>query len=140
MTAASASKRALALGKSALENLSARIGTRHLFKLVYRRDQVIDELRSIPDRMQKVTNQARLVLDLLDDFNAGRYQDIPWHSIAIAAVALVYSISPADVIPDTVPFLGSLDDILVISVAMRLIRRDLKKYCEFKGYDPSEYF
>jgi len=122
------------------ERLSERFSVRHIPKLLSQRERVRRELRSIPDRMQKLTNQATLVLDLVDDYAEGSYRAISWTSLAVAAGALLYTVSPSDVIPDVLPVLGQLDDALVIGVAMRLIRRDLRRYCEHKGYDPAKYF
>jgi uncharacterized membrane protein YkvA (DUF1232 family) len=90
--------------------------------------------------MQRVTNQARLATELVDDFQAGVYRGVAWRSIALLSGALVYTVSPADVIPDVIPALGTLDDMLVTSLALRLVRRELEEYCAFKGYAPAEYF
>jgi uncharacterized membrane protein YkvA (DUF1232 family) len=122
------------------ERVAERFSARQIPKLLDRRDRVKRELRSIPDRMQKLTNQAALVLELLDDYRDGTYRAIPWRSLAVAAGALLYSVSPSDVVPDFVPVLGQLDDALVIGVAMYLIRRDLKLYVRFKGYPLEKYF
>jgi uncharacterized membrane protein YkvA (DUF1232 family) len=124
----------------ASERISQRIGRQQIPKLLDQRERVRRELRAIPERMQKITNQASLVLDMVDDYAEGRYRAISFTSLAIAGGALLYSVSPGDVVPDVLPVLGQLDDALVIGVAMRLIRRDLRSYCEFKGYDPHKYF
>ena len=122
------------------ERLSKRISHRHILRLLTKRTRVMYALRHIPERMQKVTNQARLVLELIDDFAEGSYHAIPWHALAIAAATLLYSVSPADVIPDAIPALGALDDMVVVAIGMRLVRKHLQDYCVHKGYDPAEYF
>jgi uncharacterized membrane protein YkvA (DUF1232 family) len=122
------------------ERLAQRIAPRFLTKLMPHSDLVRTELRGIPARMQRLTNQAQLMLELADDFRAGTYRAVAWRTLAIAGGALLYSISPSDVIPDFVPGLGMLDDALVLGLAIRLVQRDLIKYCEYKGYDPGDYF
>ncbi len=126
--------------KQRIAALTKRIGTRQILRLFVYRKGVRRAITTIPRRMQLVTNQARLVLELIDDFLEGKYRDIPWHSVAVASGALVYSVSPADVVPDFLPLVGSLDDMAVISIAMRWIEKDLRAYCAFKGYDPEDYF
>jgi uncharacterized membrane protein YkvA (DUF1232 family) len=90
--------------------------------------------------MQHAAKQTALVLDLLDDFRSGTYRQVPWHSIAIASAGVLYAVSPADVVPDFIPFLGALDDVAVAAIATRLIKKDLVRYCHYKGYSEAEYF
>jgi uncharacterized membrane protein YkvA (DUF1232 family) len=44
---------------------------------------------------------------------------VPWHAKAIAAGAAVYVASPVDVLPDVIPGVGGVDDLLVVLVAVR---------------------
>lgn len=123
-----------------LERQAERIGRSKLNLLSKQRKAVVAELRGIPERMQKVTNQARLVLELADDFRSGSYRSISWVSIAVAAACLVYAVSPGDIVPDALPVLGALDDMVVLTLAMRFLEKDLRAYCRFKGYSENDYF
>jgi len=87
-----------------------------------------------------VANQTKLMMELIDDYRAGTYRRIPWHSLAVGAAAILYVANPADVLPEVLLGIGLLDDIAVVAIASRVLRRDLKAYCEFKGYEISEYF
>ena len=122
------------------ERLAQRWGMQQLKRVTERRFDVLSELRRIPDRMQKVTNQARLVLDLSEDFRAGTYREISWVSIALATGALVYAVSPGDVLPDFIPTIGSLDDMVVLTIVMHFLEKDLRAYARFKGYVEKDYF
>lgn len=127
-------------GRKLLDSYAERVGARKIPRLLDQRERVKRELRAIPERMQKVTNQAALVLELIDDYRDGTYRAISWRSLVVAAAALLYSVSPGDVVPDILPLLGQLDDAFVLAVAMRLIRRDLHRYVTFKGYPTEKYF
>lgn len=122
------------------ERLAKRFGRAQLETLFSKRKLVSNELRKIPERMQKVTNQARLVMELADDFRSGKYRSISWISIAIGAACLVYAVSPGDVIPDAFPGIGQLDDMVVLTLAMRFLEKDLRAYARSKGYDEKQYF
>ncbi len=62
--------------------------------------------------------------------------------------ALVYFADPADIIPDSVPVLGFLDDAIMIEICVRELRPELDAYDEFcdfrareaqrRGEDPSQ--
>ena len=43
-------------------------------------------------------------------------------------IALLYIISPIDLIPDAIPFLGMLDDVLVAGYALKQVAAELARY------------
>ncbi|WP_122664406.1 YkvA family protein [Pseudomonas viridiflava] len=62
-----------------------------------------------------------------------RQPDMPWLPKVIAMVTVAYAISPIDLIPDFIPVLGFLDDVLLlplgIALALRLIPDALQQSC-----------
>jgi uncharacterized protein DUF1232 len=46
----------------------------------------------------------------------------------VLIIALLYMISPIDLIPDTIPFLGMVDDVLVAGYALRQAATELERY------------
>lgn len=122
-----------------LRKLTLHVRHRQLARLREQRQAVFGKLREIPDRMQKLANQVRLMLDLVDDYWDGRYRDVRWYSLAIAVAAALYFLSPSDLIPDALPGVGHLDDVLIMAIALRALRKELRAYCQFRGLDPEEY-
>jgi uncharacterized membrane protein YkvA (DUF1232 family) len=53
----------------------------------------------------------------------------PWHAKAVAAGVAAYALSPIDLIPDFIPILGYLDDIIIVPLgillAIRLIPEEI---------------
>jgi len=113
---------------------------RQVLKLQSSRKMVFRKLKEIPDRLQLLTNQVRLLLELVDDFWAGEYREVPWHSLAVAVGAVLYFVSPSDIIPDYLPAIGHVDDLLILGLAIRLLKKDLIAYARFKGLEPGDYF
>ena len=62
-----------------------------------------------------------------------REPDMPWLPKVVALVTVAYAISPIDLIPDFIPVLGYLDDVILlplgIALAMRLIPDALLLRC-----------
>lgn len=123
-----------------LEEFSHRWGAEHLKTLAQRKGRLSHTMGVVPDNMHRIANQTRLVLELIDDFRDGTYRKISWRSVALLVGGLLYTVSPADVVPDVVPFLGKLDDLAVLVLVTRLVNQDLRDYCAFKGYDADDYF
>ena len=68
---------------------------------------------------------------LLKDWYMGNYTRIPFRMVASIAGAMLYLVSPLDVVPDWVPFGGLLDDALVLAAIFALSRRDLEGYSKW---------
>jgi uncharacterized membrane protein YkvA (DUF1232 family) len=123
-----------------IERLSSRWSTRTLAKLAAKRGNLAQGLKEVPDRMHLAANQTQLVLELIDDVKSGTYRGIPWRHVAMLSAIALYVVSPADVVPDFIPVLGSLDDVVLMAVATRIARDQLRAYCSFKGYPAEQYF
>lgn len=54
---------------------------------------------------------------------AARDPRVPWLPKAIALITLAYAISPIDLIPDFIPVLGYLDDLIIVPAGLLLARR-----------------
>jgi uncharacterized membrane protein YkvA (DUF1232 family) len=61
----------------------------------------------------------------------------PWHAKLWAACVVAYAVSPIDLIPDFIPVLGFLDDLILlpmgIALAIRLIPADVLDECRTKA-------
>ena len=80
---------------------------------------MLDQLKS---RARALKNETFAV------YIAAKDPRTPWYAKAIAICILAYALSPIDLIPDFVPVLGYLDDIIIvpagIMLAIRLIPAD----------------
>lgn len=64
---------------------------------------------------------------------ASRRKDVPWYAKTFVAVIIAYALSPIDLIPDFIPVLGYLDDLVLIPlgiiIAIRLIPQPTMQEC-----------
>ncbi len=51
------------------------------------------------------------------------YRDprVPWYAKALGAVVVAYAFSPLDLIPDFIPVLGYLDDLILVPLGIALV-------------------
>ncbi len=89
--------------------------------------------RAIPAPLRAIWSELRLLVGLLGDYRAGKYRQIPYRSIAAAAGAVLYLVSPMDIIPDFLPMFGLTDDAAVLALCLRLVARDLADYRKWKA-------
>ncbi|MEI9403771.1 YkvA family protein [Mesorhizobium argentiipisi] len=62
---------------------------------------------------------------------AARDPRVPWYAKAAAGAVAAYALSPVDLIPDFIPIIGYLDDLLIVPVgimlAVKLVPADLMR-------------
>lgn len=62
---------------------------------------------------------------------------VPWHAKVFTACVVAYAFSPIDLIPDFIPILGYLDDVILvpigIMIALKMIPKSVLTDCEVKA-------
>jgi uncharacterized membrane protein YkvA (DUF1232 family) len=73
-----------------------------------------------------ITLRTRTKL-LLNEFHvilrALAHPGVPWFPRIVCGCAVLYVVSPIQLIPNFIPILGQLDDVLVVGVAMRVLKK-----------------
>lgn len=68
---------------------------------------------------------------------AGKDHRTPWHAKALGVFVVAYALSPIDLIPDFIPVLGYVDDILLLPaliwVTLKLIPSDVLTACRLRA-------
>ena len=65
----------------------------------------------------------RIRTDVLALYVAARDPRTPWYAKAAALIVAGYALSPIDLIPDFIPILGYLDDLIILPLGIRLVVR-----------------
>lgn len=69
---------------------------------------------------------------LIRDWFKGSYDKVPARMIVSLAGALIYLVSPLDLIPDWVPMAGLVDDAAMLAFVFQLSKVDLNAYRKWK--------
>ncbi len=91
--------------------------------------------RALADSHPRLGPQMMLALDLLRDHAVGNCPQIPFYTVSLLTEAVYYYLDPNDVIPDWIPRIGKLDDLLVMEIAFELGAEGIQRYCDWKGID-----
>ncbi len=88
-------------------------------------------MRNLKERAKKLKTDVPAV------FLALKEKETPWYAKIIAAVVVVYAFSPIDLIPDFVPVLGYLDDLIIlpalIAWCIRCIPKEVFEGCRTRA-------
>ena len=79
----------------------------------------------------------QLKTDLPAVFLALKRKETPWTAKALAALTIGYALSPIDLIPDFIPVLGYLDDLILlpalVALTIRLIPAEVLASCRVEA-------
>ena len=73
---------------------------------------------------------------------AARDPRVPWYAKAVALAVAAYALSPIDLIPDSIPVVGYLDDLIIVPLgillAVRLIPAEILAEHRFAANEAAE--
>ncbi|BAO55521.1 YkvA family protein [Nonlabens marinus] len=109
---------------------------------VIKREGKLSFLMSTVKVLKKYYKLVDVMMMMIKDYRKGNYKAVPWFTIAAIGGALLYVLSPFDMIPDFIPGLGYIDDITVLTIVVGWIDSDLHRYLDWKleteGTTPEE--
>ena len=117
--------------EEALGAFADRVGEEDVKETLGREDEIKKLFKRV-NVLAKYFNDLCEIFELLRDRVAGVYRETPWTTIAALTGALIYVLSPIDLILDFIPGIGFLDDAIVIGLAIKLAQPDLEKYRAWK--------
>ena len=69
-----------------------------------------------------------LLVRLLRAWKNGSYGGLSVRTLASLAAALLYLLSPVDLIPDFIPGIGLIDDVVVLALLLQSLAQDLAAF------------
>ena len=106
------------------------------------KEKVIEKKRNKlnPVKFFMLFKQVKLGFEMVKDYKQKKYRSVPWKVIAMIAAALLYFLSPLDLIPDFLGPIGFTDDAVVLAFVFKSLRDELLKYCDWRGLNAEDYF
>ncbi len=86
----------------------------------------------------KYFKDISVVCNMINDYICKRYTKIPMATVITLLAAVMYFISPIDIIPDFIPLIGHLDDMLVFAFVKDAAKIDIKKYEKWRKINEKE--
>ncbi len=69
-----------------------------------------------------------LLVRMLRAWKNGSYPGLSVRTLATLAAALLYVLSPVDLVPDFIPGIGMIDDVVVLALLLQSLAQDLAAF------------
>ena len=94
-------------------------------------ESVQEKVKDIPYVGEDIANIPTMI-SMVKSYITKEYTEVSPKVIAALVSAFLYLIKGKDLIPDSIPLLGQVDDAAVIAVAMKLIAPEIEAYKQWK--------
>ena len=130
--------------KNAQKNISQEMALTQLKKGFEKSEKIIKENR-LEEILQRLEEKLKAVpkigeqlshipvfVSLLNSYIKKEYTQIPIGTITAIVSAILYVISPIDLITDIIPGLGYVDDAAVVLACFCLVETDIEEYLKWR--------
>lgn len=90
-----------------------------------------DKLKLVPKIGDKLADIA-IMASMVRAYAKKQYTEVSVATILLAIAAVIYVVTPIDLIPDAIPVVGFLDDAGAVVLVLSMIDSDLQKYVEWQ--------
>ncbi|XMB66340.1 DUF1232 domain-containing protein [Mycoplasmatota bacterium zrk1] len=90
--------------------------------------KAVAKMASNKNAFKEILETIMLFISLIKDYAKGDYREIPMMKVVLILASLIYALSPLDFIPDSIPGIGSTDDIAILAYVCKKVYNELEDY------------
>ena len=107
-------------------------------KLLNDRDKLDEFLQKLEKKLKIIPiagnalSSLPIMISLIKSYIQKEYTEIPLGTIVAIISASIYFLSPIDLILDTIPGVGYIDDAAVVAACLALVESDIEEYKKWR--------
>jgi len=119
--------------KKEIEATAKKLTKNDLGGIIAREKEIRQNIKKFsPSLFGEIQGDVETFYSMIKDYKDGKYTEIPWYAIAMAAAAILYLTDPFDLIPDSIPGLGEVNDVLIVIGVITAVKAELERYRKWK--------
>lgn len=100
-------------------------------------DTVFLKVGELTDDWYKLQDSIIALARMVSAWAKGDYKNISTSSIIAVIAALIYFVNPIDLIPDFIPVIGQIDDIIVLGYLIKKWNKEIERFMAWEATQPS---
>ncbi|PKP25371.1 MAG: hypothetical protein CVU03_08445 [Bacteroidetes bacterium HGW-Bacteroidetes-2] len=119
--------------KNELHKRQKRFKSEDIQTILKNKEKIISKFLN-QGRLKNYLEDFKILFSMVKDYAKGKYKTVPWYIISSIGASLLYILSPMDLIPDFIPFIGYVDDAAILTLCLNLVKKEVETY---KGWKES---
>lgn len=91
-------------------------------------DEAFEKIGKLSAYYYEIQDQVLALIRMLKAWLNREYTDVSTRSIVALIAALIYFVNPFDLIPDFIPIIGKIDDVLIISFLIKTLNKEIQRF------------
>ena len=75
-----------------------------------------------------IAGRLNVITRLTKAWRNKEYTDVSYATVFLSVAILLYFVSPIDLIPDFIPLIGGLDDVLLLGFLIKIIDKEIERF------------
>ena len=128
-----------------MENFNEEDAKKQLEKGYGEAEKILEDKDKMEELLQKLEKKLQTIplageslsaiptlISLIKRYIQKEYTEIPPGTIIAVISALLYWVSPIDILPDAIPGVGYIDDAFVLAACLKLVGNDIEEYKKWR--------
>ena len=91
-------------------------------------DEVFLKIGESSELFYKIQDSVIALTRMTNAWWKGDYKNISTKSMIAVVAALIYFVNPLDLIPDFIPIIGQIDDILILGYLIKTLNKEIERF------------
>ena len=89
---------------------------------------VYEKIESSVQKYADIASLLNVLTRLTKAWRNKEYTEVSYVTVFLSVAILLYFVSPIDLVPDFIPIVGGLDDVLLLGFLLKMIDKEIERF------------
>jgi uncharacterized membrane protein YkvA (DUF1232 family) len=89
---------------------------------------VYEKIESSVQKYADIASRLNVLTRLTKAWRNEEYTEVSYVTVFLSVAILLYFVSPIDLVPDFIPIVGGLDDVLLLGFLLKMIDKEIERF------------
>ena len=89
---------------------------------------VYEKIESSVQKYADIASRLNVLTRITKAWRNKEYTEVSYVTVFLSVAILLYFVSPIDLVPDFIPIVGGLDDVLLLGFLLKMIDKEIERF------------